>query len=304
MADHPGKGTGNGSTMPVATRLRRSLGRVIRFGLIRIVLAFLGIVGVANAVRLGFMALGEGLGLNPLSQTLLYTILLVPAVHLTYVGFVRYVERRRAEELSGKGALAEVGKGVVIGAALLSATVGVIAVAGRYQVIAVNPWSTLLIPLAMSLAAAYMEELLFRGVLFRIAEERLGTWLALLVSSGFFGLVHLGNPNATLLGALAICLEAGALLGAAYVLTRRLWLAIGVHLAWNFTQGGIFGVNVSGVAVDGLLESRLSGPTVLSGGALGVEASIVAVVLCLGVGVAFLVRAHRKGHFIAPFWRR
>ena len=77
------------------------------------------------------------------------------------------------------------------------------------------------------------------------------------------------NPNATLFSSFAIAMEAGVLLGAAYVLTRRLWLAVGIHFAWNFTQGGIFGGRVSGITMDGLLESQLSGPTLFSGGSSG-----------------------------------
>ena len=103
---------------------------------------------------------------------------------------------------------------------------------------------------------------------------------------------------------MAIILEAGVLLGAAYVLTRRLWMAIGIHFAWNFTQAGLFGVNVSGVSLGGLLESMLSGPDLISGGSFGVEASLFTVALGLALGVFFLVLAHRRGNFIAPFWSK
>ena len=89
-----------------------------------------------------------------------------------------------------------------------------------------------------------------------------------------------------------------------FVLTRRLWLAIGINFAWNFTQSGIFGSNVSGISVGGLIESRLSGPELISGGAMGMEGSVFAIALCLAAGVVFLVQAHRAGNFIRPFWRR
>lgn len=156
----------------------------------------------------------------------------------------------------------------------------------------------------MALASAYTEELLFRGILLRILEEFLGTWIALLGSSALFALIHAANPNATLFSVVAIFLEAGILLGAAYILTRRLWLAIGIHFAWNFTQAGIFGVNVSGTSLGGLLDSELSGPALLSGGRFGIETSVFAVVLCLGVGIALVVLAHRKGRIQAPGWKR
>ncbi len=284
----------------------QSLGnRILRFGPTRIVLATLAIVAAILVVQLVVGGLHEILGFGPLGQdTLQYVIPMVVAVHFAYIGYVRLVERRRAEELSGRGAVRETGAGVAVGAGLLMATIGAIAALGYYQVTGSNPVSAVVPTFAMAVAAGYAEEVLFRGVLFRIIEESLGTWIALALTSLMFGFAHMMNPNATLFSSFAIAMEAGVLLGAAYVLTRRLWLAVGIHFAWNFTQGGIFGGRVSGLTMDGLLESELSGPTLLSGGEFGVEASIFALALGVATGVWFLVRAGRKGHFIAPFWRR
>ena len=191
---------------------------------------------------------------------------------------------------------------MLVGTAFLAAVVGIIAVVGSYRVVSVHPWSALLPPLAIAVLSGYTEEILFRGVFLRIAEESLGTWLALLISSVLFAAVHTANPGASVFSTVAIFLEAGVLLGAAYILTRRLWMAIGIHFAWNFTQAGIFGVNVSGLSPGGLLESRLSGPNLISGGSFGVEASIFAVVIGLAIGAVFLSVAHRRGHFVNPFW--
>ena len=263
------------------------------------------IVGVGILTNLIVLGLYGALGFDvPGQDSLHYVIPLVIAVHFAYVGFVRLVERRRAEELSGKGAVRETGAGIAVGAGLLAATIGIIAALGYYQVTGSNPWTAVVPTFATAVVSGYVEEVVFRGVLFRIVEESLGTWIALALTALLFGFVHILNPNATLFSSFAIAMEAGVLLGAAYVLTRRLWLAVGIHFAWNFTQGGIFGGRMSGLTVDGLLESELTGPTLLSGGEFGVEASIFALVLGLGTGVWFLVRAGRKGHFIAPFWRR
>ena len=279
--------------------------RILRFGLTRIVLATVAVLGATVLVQLVVGGVQGGLGFGPLrTDSLQYVIPLVIAVHIAYVGYVRLVERRRAVELAGSGAVAETGAGIAVGAGLLAATIGTIAALGYYQVTGSNPVSAVVPTLAMAVASGYAEEVLFRGVLFRIIEESLGTWIALALTSLMFGFAHMMNPNATLFSSFAIAMEAGVLLGAAYVLTRRLWLAVGIHFAWNFTQGGIFGGRVSGLTMDGLLESELSGPTLLSGGEFGVEASIFALVLGVGTGVWFLVRAGLQGHFIAPFWRR
>ena len=110
----------------------------------------------------------------------------------------------------------------------------------------------------------------FRGVLFHIIEERPGTWIALAPTA----LIFMTNPNATLFSSFAIAMKAGILLGADYLLTRRLWLTVGIHFAWNFAQGTIFGVRVSRFTMDGLLESDLNGRTLLSAGEFRADASI------------------------------
>ncbi len=144
---------------------------------------------------------------------------------------------------------------------------------------------------------------MFRGLIFRIAEQSLGTVWALIISAVLFGLIHLIGPGTDLYGAIAIIFEAGILLAAAYVLTRRLWLCIGMHIAWNFTQGGIFGVAVSGTPSRGLLHRELTGPEWLTGGKFGAEASIVAIIVCMAVAAVLLVLARRKNRFVPPFWR-
>jgi membrane protease YdiL (CAAX protease family) len=154
--------------------------------------------------------------------------------------------------------------------------------------------------LGFEAAAAATEELLFRGILFRIIEDRFGTWVALTATSLVFGVSHLTNPHATLWGAIAIAIEAGGMLAAAYAATRSLWLPIGLHFGWNLAEGGIFGTQVSGSNTpEGLLHSTTSGSTLLSGGEFGPEASILSIVACTLVTVVFLGLARRRGHIVA-----
>ncbi len=222
-----------------------------------------------------------------------------------YALYTRWVERRGASEFGRTGGLRELCAGLAVGAALFSAVVGVQALFGAYRITGVrDDLSVMVIPFCVSFAAAAIEEILFRGVIFRLLEESLGTWTALAISAALFGLGHLTSPNATPFVALAIALEAGIMLAAAYVLTRRLWLAIGIHAAWNFTQSGIFSVPTSGIPMHGLFIGDLSGPAWLAGGEFGAEASVVAVLLCTALGLGLLWLAHRRGNFIAPFWRR
>ncbi len=214
------------------------------------------------------------------------------------------VSRIGPQNFGLSGALRETSAGTLVGAACLTLIVALIAALGFYQVQGVGAWTALLTAFGLAAVSGYAEEVIFRGVVFRILEEGLGTWLALTISAALFGLVHLSNPNATLYGTAAIGIEAGVLLGAAYVLTRRLWLAIGVHFGWNFMVAGVFGPSLSGYQVRSVLQSRLSGPDFLSGGALGVEGSVFAIAVCLLASAVFLRRARLQGRFIRPFWRR
>ena len=119
-----------------------------------------------------------------------------------------------------------------------------------------------------------------------------------------FGLAHVLNPGATWFSSFAIAVEAGLLLGGAYMLTRSLWMPIGLHAAWNFTQGAIFGVPVSGNPTQGLLLARLSGPNILSGGDFGLEASIIALIMATVGGAWLVVLAVRRGEVVQPSWVR
>ena len=231
------------------------------------------------------------------------TIVAVAVPVAVYVLFVLATERRRPAELGGgwRG-LGEFGLGGVIGLALFSVVIGVLALAGSYHVLGERPFVTMQWSLYAA-AAAFREELMFRGVVLRISEERLGSWLALVVSSLWFGLLHARNPGATIVDGLLVAVVGGLLLGAAYLATRRLWLAIGIHALWNFAESGIFGVSVSGFVIPGWLSVRLTGPDWLTGGTFGPEASVVTLAVSVVAIGGMLVVARRRGHLRPPRFR-
>lgn len=216
-------------------------------------------------------------------------IVTAAALLATYFFVTRWLEKRQPAELIG--GYRQLGTGAAIGVAMCAVIVGLLAVFGMYHVDGTHGFGVVFGVLSTSILAGVFEELLLRGILFRLVEQRLGTWWSLGVSAVVFGALHLFNPGASLVSALAIALEAGVMLGAAYAATRKLWLPIGLHLAWNFTESGIFGVPVSGEHVDGLLRAHLSGPAILSGGAFGIEGSLLTVILGLVISGLFLRRA-------------
>jgi membrane protease YdiL (CAAX protease family) len=288
------------ATQPRRPWWRRLLGAAP----VRLVIDFVALAAILIGASAAAGWLMKALHLPHGAFFALYGLFGVPASLVAYILLVRWLEHRRASELIGHGVARELGWGLLVGAGLFTTTIGLIAAFGGYSIDGVEPVSVLGTPAAIGVVSGITEEIVARGVLFRILEEWLGTWAALVLSSAFFGVAHIGNPHATVWSALAIAAEAGTMLAAAYMVTRRLWLAIGIHAAWNFTQGGIFGVAVSGAEMKGVLRSTMHGPTWLSGGEFGAEASALAVVVCGTAATLLLLRAQRMGRFMAPSWVR
>jgi membrane protease YdiL (CAAX protease family) len=242
-------------------------------------------------------------GLELFGLALLTVIVLMAVWKL----FRRFVEGERDCEFTFQGAPQELGLGLLVGFALFSSMTGVVWLLGGIEFLNVRAvadtelaeWATI------ALVSGFYEETLFRGLLLRQIERLGGTWIALAITAGLFGLLHIINPDATWLGAIGIVFEAGILLGAAYLVTRRLWLAVGLHAAWNFTQAWVFSVPVSGTGrTIGLINTRRIGPEWLTGGDFGLEASLPAIVLATALGLYFLRRAWLAGGFLPPPWRR
>lgn len=273
---------------------------LLQFPLTRIMLfAILLIAGIA------FAQSPQLLGITRHSAAAaIYSLLIVALSVVVYCALVRLIECRQVAEFAGTGRARDFAAGALTGALLFTATMIVLILLGAASVSVSGNGSALIQAFVGALVAAVMEELLMRGVLFRIVEESLGSWIALALSALVFGALHAFNPGATLTSTMAIALEAGVLLAAVYMYTRTLWMPIGLHLGWNFTEGGIFGASVSGGQAHGWLASQLRGSDLLTGGAFGPEASLVAVLLCLTAGVAFLVLAVRRGNVLVPFWMR
>ena len=275
--------------------------RILTFPLSRIVLALAFVVLSVAVIQAALQFLPEN---HSLPIEVFSTCMTVLVSGLAYTAFVRSIERRPVGELSASSFIRDTALGLGLGALLFSITMGFLWLFGCYSVAGTNSWSVMVPMFSMAIGSGVVEEILFRAILFRISEETLGTWLAVSVTSAFFGVAHLFNPHASIQAALAIALEAGVMLSAAYVLTGRLWMSIGIHIAWNFVQGGIFGVAVSGNQAVGLLRGLLVGPAILTGGEFGVENSIVAVVVCLAAGVVLLRSSFKKGRFVQPPWNR
>jgi membrane protease YdiL (CAAX protease family) len=131
----------------------------------------------------------------------------------------------------------------------------------------------------MFFLAALAEELLIRGYPLQAFIEGSRPWIAVIVLSSIFSVMHLGNPDMTIPSALNIFF-AGVLLSVCYLKTRSLWLPAGLHFGWNWAQGSFWGMGVSGFHVQwSVFAAQAHGADWISGGKFGAEASIIATVI-------------------------
>ncbi|MCM2568660.1 CPBP family intramembrane metalloprotease [Janthinobacterium sp. GK] len=272
------------STLSMATK-KSPLARLMAYPLVQIVL---GMVLTFAAVPL-VMGLASQL-LDKPYRILWPQLLAAVLVWFGYRFYVRRIEKRQPAELAIPGMAGELGRGLLLGAGLVALTFGVLAALGVYQFSGVNALSILLLfPLAELVLVGMAEEMMFRGILFGVTARALGNKAAIVISSLVFALAHLPNAGFSLLAIIAL-VAYGVLQAALYMQTRRLWVCIGTHIGWNYCVGQVFSSTVSGhAATDGLLRGELAGNTVLTGGAFGVEGSLVTVLL-IGAVAAYVLR--------------
>lgn len=211
-----------------------------------------------------------------------------------YAVAVRLGEGRGARELALRPAPVGLLCGALLGLLMMTALMGILTATHAYDVTVVGSapaWTAA----GLALQAAVTEELWMRALLFRLLWRAFGPVPALVVVALVFGALHLANPGANALAGATVTM-AGVMFCALYALTGRLWVPIGVHAAWNFTQGYLFGAAVSGGDLGGSVAvstARAGAPIWLTGGAFGPEASVVALALIIAVTVTAVAQVGR-----------
>ena len=281
------------------------LWKIIQYPLVRIILASLILLIAVGGVQSlviqplrATAALGSPAALGWLA---LYLVSSVFAAFGCYSAYVRLVERRPVVELSRTGAARELGAGALLGGALFATTLLLLWLPGYVRVAAAPGAKVVIAALAVDITGAVVEELLFRAILFRIAEEAVGTWLALAVTVVVFGGLH---ADASIASMVTVGLAGGLLPSAAYARTRRVWLPIGIHTGWDLVQSIIFGVAIAGHRLPGMVRAPINGPPLLTGGSMGPEGSIVALAIVLAVTAYLLARCAKHGLIVPAYWRR
>ncbi len=260
----------------------------------------MAIVATGSLVQWPLRRIGLNIALaqaDPMGALL--TALIVAVVALaTLAIFVRTTEGEWPTMLSARGALHETALGMGLAVLLSALCMSLIWALGGVSVVSVAApatWAAILLAaLPAAIGSSFVEETLARGVFLRQLAWASSPGIALVISALLFGLAHLANPGATIAVAVGLAVQAGLLLGCAYLLTGRLWAAIGLHFAWNFMQAGVIGGKLSGNAVSAIITAKPQGADWLSGGAFGIEGSLLTTLICGTAALAIMVIGRRS----------
>lgn len=246
----------------------------------------------------------DATSLSESMKALIVAIAEVIAATAGYILLFRVYDKRQIDEMKAEKLLPGAVIGFVTGVLLQAIFVLVIYLLGKFSVVNINPFSSLIGPFAFALTAGFVAEIIIVGVVFRLLEQQAGTAISLCIFIILFAVLHIDMKGATIISVGATAMQAGLMIPAAYVYSRNLWLPIFLHFGWDFAEPGIFGgFNPSTSLTGGLFTSTISGNVLWTGGETGPQDSLSSLLLCLLVGIIFLVLAKQKNNFLPGRWR-
>ena len=286
-------------------RPKSLLGKIIQFPLVRIIVVALFILPYL-LIRNNFLAdlVASSSGVFHIAFVIADAAVSLFVMLFLYRLYSRWIEKRKAVEISGHKSLQELGSGILISFGLVGIMVLLMVLLGYYRIERIDSPDILIDTFVFFGMGAFVQVLAFRLVLYRLTEELLGSWLAFAFIAIIFGAVHLGNPDAGLWSTISLILG-DVLLFAAFIYTRRIWLVWGIHWGWNFFQDGVFGMPNSGITeLPSWIQPIIQGPGWITGGVFGIETSVISVFLSLVVGLIILKAAIEKNQIVLPIWNR
>lgn len=237
----------------------------------------------------------------------LITSILISSLAITVSVFIarRALDRRSLASLGlerDRRAFLDCGFGFALTALMLGLVSLFLWIAGWLRVTAFawenQGWSLVLrstgLMLLIFTLIGWQEELLARGYWLQNLSDGINLRWGVLLSSALFALAHAANPHASLEAILGLFLS-GLFLAYGYLRSGQLWLPVGLHLGWNFFEGVVFGYPVSGVVFFQLVQTRVDGPPLVTGGPFGPEAGLAQLpALLLGAGLIHLYTRSRN----------
>ena len=282
-----------------------TLSKILSFFLVKMIIGIAAVIGSVILVEWPGRLLLDQTQLTYDFKNIIIAIADAMAALSVYIFLFRSYEHRKIKELSLASLSKNAMTGFATGFILQSLFILIIFVFGKYSIIHKNPVSFLMPSFAAAFTAGFVAEILIVGILFRLAEEKLGTLNTLFILFVLFVIMHVSAKGATLLSVLSTAIQAGVLLPAVYIFSRNLWIPIFLHFAWDFAEPGIYGGINPGMSIDkSLFTSVISGTSFLTGGQMGPQNSIQSLICCSAVALIFLGKAKQKNHFIQPFWKK
>ena len=215
----------------------------------------------------------------------------------SYYFLFRFYEKRNVTELSLKYLPKEFTSGLIFGFSIISLVILALYVLGYYSISSISNYNYFLKPFSILVGAALLEEIFYRGILYRILENWQGTFIALFIMALLFELPHTFNENTTLLSFL-LGVIFGLTHGLMFTYTKRIWLPFAFHLGWNFAQP-FYGSNLSGLEdLGSVIKAKFEGPKLLIGTNYGVEDSIISVIFLSIICIAFLYASIKERKII------
>lgn len=228
---------------------------------------------------------------NPIIHCISFIVLLA-----AYYYLFRLYDKREITELSIKYLLKEMFGGFFFGFFTISLSIFILYLLGYYKAISISTTHYPIKFFTILMFAALVEDLFHRGLIVRVCENWLGTHLTLVIAM-LVELQHVTNPNQNLFS-IFIDLIWGFTMAMMFIYTKRIWLPFFFHLGWNFSQP-FYGSNLTGTNdLGNIIQSKFSGPVLLTGGAEGIEGSIFTTTFLLLIGIVFYYRAKREGKIV------
>lgn len=279
--------------------MNQSIQKIIYFPITKIVLGILfclsALVGIQNFIlKPTFYAFLDS---KNVADPIIHSISLIVLLS-SYYYFFRFYEKREIKELSLVKIPKELFGGFAIGFIAISASISILYFLGHYEFISISIKEYPVKLFTTLLSAALLEDLFIRGLLIRELENWIGTYKMLLIAMAF-ELLHIFNPNSNLISSFFDIIW-GFTMAMLYVYSKRIWLPFFFHVGWNFAQP-FYGSNLTGLKDMGaIIQSKWSGPELLSGGNVGIESSIFTIAILLTIGLYLFYISKKEGKFINP----
>jgi membrane protease YdiL (CAAX protease family) len=215
---------------------------------------------------------------------------------VSYYYLFRLYDKREITELSLKHLPKEMFGGFTFGFLTISLSIFILYLLGYYQAFSITSTHYTARMFTVLIFAAIVEDLFHRGLIVRVMENWLGTHIAIVIAM-LVELQHIFNPNTNLFSFFTDLIW-GFTMAMMFIYTKRIWLPYFFHLGWNFAQP-FYGSNLTGINDMGsIIQSKFTGPELLTGGATGIEGSIFTASILLIIGIVLYYLAKKEGKII------